>query len=73
MKTVWVIGERNDRWSENVITIFEKEEKARSAFEDLVKGYINEDEFKYEEGDDQATWTDHGNYCCVEIWEQEVR
>ena len=73
MKTVWVVRQRNDRWSENEITIFARKDKAWKCFENLAKDYENEDGYVYEELSDRVSWMDNGHYCCIEIWKQEVR
>lgn len=72
MKTVWVVGERNDRWSTNEIAIFARKDKAWKCFENLINEHANEDEYVYEELSDRASWMDHGHYCCIEIWKQEL-
>lgn len=73
MKTVWVVGTRNDYYSENEIYIFEKEYDAKKFFEKIIEENKDENEFAYEEGDGNATWEYKGYYCSASVWQQELR
>lgn len=71
MKTVWIVNERNDKYSENNIYIFAKEEDAMKFYHNIIKD--KENEVGYTGNGWEATWEQNGYYCSASIWEQIVR
>jgi hypothetical protein len=73
METVWIVGYRNDYWSDNDIYVYRNKEDAMAHFKDVIKVNKNENKFSYEEGNTEATWEYKAYFCSVSIWEQIVR
>ena len=72
-KTLWYVEFKNDRYCERELEVYSHEKDAMKSFIEYIESYKDEDNFEYEEGDTDATWTDHGNFCHVSIWKEEVR
>lgn len=70
-REVWIVGYRNDRFCENIISLYFTHQKAKAAFDEWVKD--REDEENFECDNNIASWNEsNGSFVQVMLWCQEV-